>query len=289
MGPPVGPVGVNGVMPQAGERVVLPTLAGGEVDAHGHDLSRTPSAAERGRRPGSSQAEPDAQEETRGTARGDRGRGAPRGDPAQREIGSEEPRRSPPGPEPIEAADPPEEARLRQLRQRDQQVRQHEMAHAAAGGSHTGTPKYRFERGADGRLYASDGDVSVDVSPVPGDPEATLRKMSQVRRAALAPAHPSSQDRAVAARAQFEITKASKALLEERRLGRAEEAGEGGDIPLAAQTFSPLARSAGGRAYLRALEIDAGPPERSVDLLACGSCGSAHAPKPSNPGQSVPP
>ena len=37
---------------------------------------------------------------------------------------------------------------------------------------------------------------------VEGDPEATIQKMQQVRRAALAPSDPSSADRAVAAKAQ---------------------------------------------------------------------------------------
>jgi hypothetical protein len=50
-------------------------------------------------------------------------------------------------------------------------------------------------------LYAVSGEVSIDSSPVKGDPKATVRKMEQVVRAALAPAQPSGQDRAVAAAA----------------------------------------------------------------------------------------
>lgn len=45
------------------------------------------------------------------------------------------------------------------------------------------------------------GEVSISVAPVPGDPQATLEKAEQIQRAALAPAEPSAQDRAVAARA----------------------------------------------------------------------------------------
>ncbi|MEM6544436.1 MAG: putative metalloprotease CJM1_0395 family protein, partial [Pseudomonadota bacterium] len=41
----------------------------------------------------------------------------------------------------------------------------------------------------------------IDVSPVPGDPQATIEKARIVRRAALAPAEPSAQDRRVAAEA----------------------------------------------------------------------------------------
>jgi hypothetical protein len=43
---------------------------------------------------------------------------------------------------------------------------------------------------------------------VPGDPEATVRKMQTVRAAAMAPAEPSGADHAVAAKAMAELMKA---------------------------------------------------------------------------------
>ena len=96
----------------------------------------------------------------------------------------------------------PERKQLEELRQRDREVRAHEQAHAAAAGALArGGPSYDFERGPDGRMYAVGGEVSIDTSPVHGDPRATLEKAGQIRRAALAPADPSSQDRAVAAEA----------------------------------------------------------------------------------------
>jgi len=58
-----------------------------------------------------------------------------------------------------------------------------------------------YERGPDGAQYAVGGEVPIDVSPVAGDPQATIEKMRVVRSAAMAPAQPSSQDRAVAAQA----------------------------------------------------------------------------------------
>ena len=89
---------------------------------------------------------------------------------------------------------------LKELRQRDQEVRTHEQAHAAAAGSLTrGLPSYSFQRGPDGQLYAIGGEVQIDTSPVPGDPEATVEKAQKIRRAALAPAQPSQQDRSIAA------------------------------------------------------------------------------------------
>ena len=57
-------------------------------------------------------------------------------------------------------------------------------------------------------LYAIAGEVPIDVSPVPGDPQATLDKMQVVRRAALAPINPSAVDRAVAAQASAQAARA---------------------------------------------------------------------------------
>lgn len=88
-----------------------------------------------------------------------------------------------------------------QLKQRDQEVRTHEQAHAATGGASTGAPSYEFKIGPDGKKYAVNGEVSVNVSPIKGDPTATIAKMERVHAAALAPVSPSGQDRRVAAQA----------------------------------------------------------------------------------------
>ncbi len=84
---------------------------------------------------------------------------------------------------------------------RDREVRAHEQAHAAAAGQYGSSPTYSFVRGPDGVSYAVGGEVQIDISPIPGDPEATLRKAQQLRRAANAPAEPSAQDGRVAAQA----------------------------------------------------------------------------------------
>ncbi|MEM6300588.1 MAG: putative metalloprotease CJM1_0395 family protein [Pseudomonadota bacterium] len=94
-----------------------------------------------------------------------------------------------------------ERQQVRELAARDREVRAHEQAHANVGGRFAGAPSYTFQRGPDGRQYAVGGEVSIDVSPVPGDPQATIEKARIVRRAALAPAEPSAQDRRVAAEA----------------------------------------------------------------------------------------
>jgi membrane protein involved in colicin uptake len=90
---------------------------------------------------------------------------------------------------------------IRELAARDREVRAHEQSHAAVAGQHAGTPVYQYQRGPDGVSYAVGGEVPISTSPVPGDPEATLQKAQQIRRAASAPAEPSPQDRRVAAEA----------------------------------------------------------------------------------------
>lgn len=100
-----------------------------------------------------------------------------------------------------------------QLQSRDKEVRQHELAHANTGGSTTGSPAYSFEVGPDGKKYAISGEVDVDLSSVPGDPQATITKMQKVHAAALAPATPSSQDIRVAASASRVILAAQSEIL----------------------------------------------------------------------------
>lgn len=61
------------------------------------------------------------------------------------------------------------------------------------------------------------GDVSIDTSAVAGDPQATLRKAQQIRRAASAPVDPSSQDRSVAAQASRMEVQARVEISEQAR------------------------------------------------------------------------
>lgn len=108
---------------------------------------------------------------------------------------------------------------------RDRQVRSHEAAHlAAAAGIAVGGASYTYRTGPDGKAYAVAGEVRIDTSPVAGDPQATLRKANQIQAAALAPAQPSAQDRAVAseaariaARARAEITAARAAAVRQQQ------------------------------------------------------------------------
>ena len=101
----------------------------------------------------------------------------------------------------IQSLDTEELKLLTELKARDREVRAHELAHQAVGGQFAGAVSFTFQRGPDGAQYAVGGEVSIDTSPVAEDPQATIDKMRVVRAAALAPAEPSAQDRAVAAQA----------------------------------------------------------------------------------------
>jgi hypothetical protein len=94
-----------------------------------------------------------------------------------------------------------EKQQVAELKKRDTEVKAHEQAHMAAGGGLVQSgASYQYQNGPDGKQYAVGGEVKIDLSPE-RTPEATIRKMQQVRRAALAPAQPSGTDRSVAAQA----------------------------------------------------------------------------------------
>ena len=105
-----------------------------------------------------------------------------------------------------------EQQEVVELQRREQEVRIHEQAHQSAGGQYAGAASYSYRVGPDGRRYAVEGSVPIDTAPVPDDPRATIQKMQQVRRAALAPAQPSAADRGIAARAAQEEQKARSDL-----------------------------------------------------------------------------
>lgn len=110
---------------------------------------------------------------------------------------------------------------IRQMQQRDREVRSHEQAHqAAAGGLALGGASLSMRPGPDGHMYAVGGEVQIDTSKE-SDPDATIAKAQQIRAAATAPADPSAQDRAVAAEATRMEGEARREKLEqESQTGR---------------------------------------------------------------------
>lgn len=121
---------------------------------------------------------------------------------------------------------PEEQDKVSKLAAIDQKVRAHEMAHlAAAGGLATSGATYSFQRGPDGQLYAVGGEVGIDTS-AGKTPEETLQRAQQIRAAAMAPADPSSQDHAVAAKAGQLAAKAQQQLAQQRSEKTGGQSGE---------------------------------------------------------------
>ncbi|MDA3959695.1 MAG: putative metalloprotease CJM1_0395 family protein [Planctomycetota bacterium] len=95
---------------------------------------------------------------------------------------------------------------VRQLQSRDREVRTHEQAHLSAAGQYAaGGASFSYQNGPDGKRYAIGGEVPIDTGTA-RTPEATINKMQQVKRAALAPANPSGADRSIAASAAQQET-----------------------------------------------------------------------------------
>jgi hypothetical protein len=114
-----------------------------------------------------------------------------------------------------EKLDEEEQRRVDELEKIDRKVRTHEQAHLnAAGGYAQGGTNYDYVTGPDGKRYARAGHVNIDTSPE-RTPEATIRKADIVRKAALAPAEPSSSDRQIAADATKMKEEAQKKLATE--------------------------------------------------------------------------
>ncbi len=135
-----------------------------------------------------------------------------------------------------------EQTQVDALSARDQEVRNHERAHASAGGQLAGAPSFEYETGPNGQQYAVGGEVQIDTAAVSGDPEATIAKMETVIRAALAPAEPSGQDKAVAAAAS---QRKAEAVAELNATKQAERAGETTEENAEPASFDPVEPSSG--------------------------------------------
>lgn len=138
-----------------------------------------------------------------------------------------------------------EQAELQDMKSRDEEVRVHEQAHQSAGGQYASAPHYEYENGPDGKRYVTDGSVNIDVGEE-SDPQATIDKMQVVKRAALAPAQPSAQDRRVYAEASQKEAEARRELKEQRQEEAAAAQGQGQEQSQAASATGSNAASTSG-------------------------------------------
>ncbi|MDD2710467.1 MAG: putative metalloprotease CJM1_0395 family protein [Verrucomicrobiae bacterium] len=125
-----------------------------------------------------------------------------------------------------ESLDSSQKKQVQELKRRDVEVRAHEAAHVAAGGSYVrGGARFTYQMGPDGRNYAIGGEVSFD-SGKESDPQKTIAKAQTIRNAAMAPVNPSSQDFSVAASMTALEVDARKDLQEEKKLAGKEGDGQ---------------------------------------------------------------
>ncbi|WOF73085.1 putative metalloprotease CJM1_0395 family protein [Parvibaculaceae bacterium PLY_AMNH_Bact1] len=122
---------------------------------------------------------------------------------------------------------PEEEAEVERLKKREEEVKAHEAAHAAAGGGVTGGISYSYTTGPDNKEYITDGEIQINTSAGGSDPASVIAKMEAVIRSAYAPADPSSKDRQVAAQAQQILAAAELQAKEQKSAeGEADTSGD---------------------------------------------------------------
>ena len=143
---------------------------------------------------------------------------------------------APPGPAAAGESDARTVQIVARLKAAEEKVKAHEAAHKTAGGTATGPVSYTYTRGPDGRNYITGGEVPIAIT-TGRTPQETISRMQVVIRAALAPADPSPQDRAVAAQASTIEQSARQELARSRDEGQntggtGSTAAPGGAVPV---------------------------------------------------------
>lgn len=100
---------------------------------------------------------------------------------------------------------PAEKRVVAELQERDREVRNEENRHKAAAGKFAGEPQYVYRRGPDGKLYAVEGKVPINVN-VTGTADERTAALRRVQAAAVSVQSPSSGDYAAVATAATAIS-----------------------------------------------------------------------------------
>lgn len=147
------------------------------------------------------------------------------------------------------------------------------MAHKRAGGHYAANPTYSYETGPDGKRYITDGEVNIDIGEEK-DPQATIEKMQVVKRAAMAPAEPSGQDRKVYQDASQKEAKARQELAEikqeeaQDRRDKVKEALNGNADAKQAEENSPKSNQELAENSNKIKKPKSSEPPRSLDTSA---------------------
>jgi hypothetical protein len=117
------------------------------------------------------------------------------------------------------------------LEQVDAEVRAHEETHLSAlGVTARGGATFDYIILPDGSRFAVGGSVRVSMSPVPGDPEATIRKAKMLIQGAYAVGTPSAADMRVAAEA-YQMEMEAQRELDRKGEGEGGPAGAPAGLP----------------------------------------------------------
>jgi len=100
---------------------------------------------------------------------------------------------------------PAEKREVAELQERDREVRNEENRHKAAAGKFAGEPQYTYRRGPDGKLYAVEGKVPINVD-VTGTSDERKTALRRVEAAAVSVQSPSAGDFGAVATAATAIT-----------------------------------------------------------------------------------
>lgn len=169
-----------------------------------------------------------------------------------------------------------ERQKLDQLKKPDREVRNHETSHlAAAAGLASSGAQYGYAIGPDRQRYAVSGEVRIENSKGSSAQESLLQAQ-QIQAAALAPAKPSSQDRAVAAKAAREEAQASEEIAQKAEQASAENnktaVAPEKEIGAAQQTTHEKVVSSSEQAHKR---IELNRQQRETILAYQSTAGSA--------------
>jgi len=137
---------------------------------------------------------------------------------------------------------------LQKLKARDAEVRAHEQAHLSVAGPYAkGSASFTLQKGPDGSSYAVGGEVGIDMG-AESTPDATIEKMRTIRRAALAPANPSSTDRRIAAQASAKEAQArqEQMAIDQEELLAAEKSTDQTNKPVSSSEPNSTIRQANG-------------------------------------------
>jgi hypothetical protein len=112
--------------------------------------------------------------------------------------------------------DASDDATVRESRRREQASRVHEQKQTETNTQVEDAAQWTVERGPNGAEYATNGRVSIDVSSVKDDPEATILKMWSAQASALAAGSITGVDSELGSVATARLTEALRELAKAR-------------------------------------------------------------------------